>query len=190
MGEKIEYDPKIGPALALLTAVNDGNVRTVYTAVQIAGPQQLTDSCCELVRRMILNAELNIETGDLQLVFHWASDEKNAWRPIVIRRRDWFSWSPARRLGLYFVGSILHHYIEQGGGTEEEWESGEFEVPPGLRLNLGAMKGLTAREWALGLAYGMSIIAEAIADYDEADLDERIKAYRAWAATQMLAPTA
>lgn len=186
MGEKQEYDPNIGPALAILAAAQEGNAQTIYSAVAIAGVQQLTDSCTELARRMIINAELNLETSDLTLVFHWATKEKGVWLPASIRYIDRFAWSPARRLGIYFTGSVLQHYIDQGGATDEEWESGDFTLPARLRLDVTRMRRGTQRVWALALAYSMVVISEAIADYDDADLDERIKAYRARAATEML----
>jgi hypothetical protein len=177
-----DYDPRIGPALTMLAAANEGNIATIYAALDVAGGQQLTDSCTELMRRMILNADLHAETDDLILIYRWATNERHTWRGAALRRVDLFPWSKARRYGVYFTSTILQHYIEQATPPDDY----ESRMPPGMRLSIGSLPALSQRSWALGLSYGMSIIAEAIADYEDADINERITAYRAQTATEML----
>ena len=183
MADQEEPTPKIGPALALIGAVNTGHLEAVYATLDVGTVGEITDSCTELIRRMLLNAQLHEEPQDLQAVAEYVVNVRYVWPDVYIRRQDRLWFSRARKYGIGITATIMGHYLQHSGLLDEDDDP---LIPVDMSISVDRLKRSQNRAWVLGAAYSTALIASAIADYIRKPLDERLRAYRAWAAAELL----
>lgn len=197
-------NPKIGPALTLVTAALADDVALIRDAAELSmlqpedhdaartvreqSLQGLADSCTELIRRMVIRADLHQDVEAMSAFAGYVTNTRYVWPDMYARTVDrLFPWSPARRYGIRIARELVHHYTVNAGLVEGD---GEPLLPPRVTLRVPPRAEKRPVEFTLGLAYATALFVSAIADIDNRPVGDRLDAYRAAAAKELLAETA
>jgi hypothetical protein len=172
----------IGPALALVDAVRDNDVQQVYLMHHVLGGEALAVSSAELIRRMLVGADTVDDLEGLEEL-HTIVHGKWTYSDIGIRsiERKMPYTRPLHYARAFGCDVLTFHmadcYVDEDGNDLER-------DPLQVRMPRGARH--MERAFVLGVAYSTTFLAEELAHHEDVDLDKRIDAYRAYAATESL----
>jgi hypothetical protein len=193
-------NPKIGPALALVTAALAEDLALIYATAELAmlqpengdsvkhvrenSLQGLADSCTELIRRMVIRADIHQDIEAMSVFADYVTNTRYVWPDMYARTVDRrVPWSPARRYGIRIARELVHHYTLNVGLVEGD---GAPLLPPRVTLRVPPRAEKRPQEFTLGLAYATALCVSAIADIDNRPVGDRLDAYRAAAAKELL----
>jgi hypothetical protein len=172
----------IGPALALVDAVRGNDLGQIHLLHHVLGNSALAISATELIRRMLVVSD-TIEDLDGLEELHEIAHGKWSYSDIGVRSADRrVPYTLPLRYARGFSCSILTWHM--GGCYVDEDGNDIARAALTVEVPIGALS--RQRAWALGVAYSTTLLAELIADFEDVDLDSRIDAYRAFAASESL----
>lgn len=170
---KMPSTPSLGPALALMEAVRDDRREFIDTIAAELPLSTLVNSTCELIHRMFVHSEITDSIDDLVWLMEITEHRWACYEVCLYHIERYVPFTPAQHYARSFAHAILDHY--ERAAERDEYPQ-RFDYP------VAGRGPLLTRQFVIGLAYTATILAIELADADEADLDDRIDALRAYAA--------
>lgn len=172
----------LGPALSLVDAILSTDVKALKALRRHFDNPALVDSVCELTHRFIVASRAHLDSNRIVDLMDEHLGQRARYDGVVIRVVDRrLRYTKALRHARQFSGALLEHYLRHAYYLES---SERTSSPPRY-----AMKPIfipRSRSFTLGLGYSITLTAVRLAELDQADIAERLRAYRALAARESL----
>lgn len=180
----------VGPALAMIDAVDNGRHGHIQVLAETFGPQALTDSVIELTRRLLVKAEM-IDDYDSLIDIHDATHVRNLYHRLDIRRIDrLFPWTPPLMAARGFMCEMFNHYLAVAPNNyyddDDDYDDEVQDIEPFTSQFVETI-WIGAEGHILGLAYAATLLLAELAEYGDHDFDDMMAAYRAVAAEELTA---
>jgi len=182
----------VGPALAMIDAVDNGRHGHIRVLAETFGPQALTDSVIELTRRLLVKAEI-IDDYDSLIDLHAETHRRNLYHRLDIRLTDrLFPWTPPLMAARGFMCEMFSHYLTVAPNDyyydddedDDYYDDDVQDIEPFTSQFVETI-WIGAEGHILGLAYAATLLLAELAEYGDHDFDNMMAAYRAVAAEEL-----
>jgi hypothetical protein len=175
----------IGPALAMIDAIDHGDHGHLNVLNETFGPQVLADSVVELTRRLLESADVLGDYFTL-LGLHADTHQRNLYHSIDIRRVDrLFNWSPPLVAARGFMCQMLNYYLDPMYGDNDYDDDEDDDEPLPFKYFFLETLWVNGRSHTLGLAYAATWLMSELTSFDGHNFDDVLAAFRSIAAEEM-----